>query len=168
MVISSSNVGHEASSVQAGEASPSPKSSNHYRQDPVAIIGLANRLPGDSNNPSQLWDFLQRGGIAQNDPPESRFSLHGHYDKSLKPHTMRTPGAMFLENIDPAHFDASFFKISRADAIAMDPQQRQLLEVVYEGFENAGLTLEGISGTSYGCFVGSYAVGKYSSLVRSS
>lgn len=159
MVFSSSNGGHEALSAQAREASPLPKSSTHYRQDPVAIIGLANRLPGDSNNPSQLWDFLQRGGIAQNDPPESRFSLRGHYDKSLKPHTMRTPGAMFLENIDPAHFDASFFKISRVDAIAMDPQQRQLLEVVYEGFENAGLTLEGINGALYGCFVGSYAVG---------
>ena len=160
MVASSSNGRHEALSHQAGEASPFFKSSTHHRQDPIAVIGFANRLPGDSNNPSQLWDFLQRGGIAQNDPPESRFNLRGHYDRSLKPHTMRTPGAMFLENIDPAHFDASFFKINRADAIAMDPQQRQLLEVVYESLENAGLTLEGISGALYGCFVGSYAVGK--------
>ncbi len=67
---------------------------------------------------------------------------------------------MFLENIDPAEFDASFFNINRADAIAMDPQQRQLLEVVYEAMENAGLTLEGVNGSQLGCFVGSYAVGK--------
>lgn len=90
-----------------------------YRQDPVAVIGMANRLPGDSNNPTQLWDFLAKGGVAKNDPPASRFSLSGHYDGSLKPHTIRTPGAMFLENIDPADFDASFFNINRADAIAM-------------------------------------------------
>lgn len=67
---------------------------------------------------------------------------------------------MFLENIDPAEFDAAFFNINRADATAMDPQQRQLLEVVYEGFENAGVTLEQVYGSLYGCFVGSYAVGK--------
>ena len=74
---------------------------------------------------------------------------------------------MFLENIDPSHFDASFFRINRTDAIAMCPQQRQLLEVIYEGFENARLALEGINGAFYGYFVGTYAVGKYSSLVRS-
>ena len=150
---------HEGSIPGASEPNSYPKPSAQYRQDPIAIVGLANRLPGDNNSPSQLWKFLERGGVAQNDPPESRFSLQGHYDKSLKPHTMRTPGAMFLENIDPANFDASFFNINRADAIAMDPQQRQLLEVVYEGLENAGLSLETMSNALYGCFVGSYAVG---------
>lgn len=72
---------------------------------------------------------------------------------------MRSPGGMFLEDIDPQVFDAQFFGISRIDAIAMDPQQRQLLEVVYECLENAGLTLEDLDGASVGCFVGSYAVG---------
>lgn len=65
--------------------------SSNYQQDPIAVIGMANRLPGDSNNPTQLWDFLSRGGVAKNDPPSSRFSLSGHYDGSLKPHTIRTP-----------------------------------------------------------------------------
>ena len=132
-----------------------------YRQTPIAVVGIANRLPGNSNSPGQLWNFLLKGGVAGNDPPESRFSLQGHYDRSHKPHTMRTPGAMFLENVDPADFDASFFSISSADATAMDPQQRQLLEVVYEAMENAGLTLEQVSGAPIGCFVGSYAVGKF-------
>jgi acyl transferase domain-containing protein len=134
-------------------------SKEEYRQDPIAVIGFANRLPGNSNNPTKLWEFLERGGVAQNDPPESRFSLKGHFDASGKPHTLRTPGAMFLENVDPADFDAPFFNISKADAIAMDPQQRQLLEVVYEGLENAGITLEQLDGAPFGCFVGSYAVG---------
>lgn len=131
-----------------------------YRQDPIAVVGIANRLPGHSNNPTKLWEFLERGGVAENNPPKSRFSLAGHYDGSLKPHTIKTPGAMFLEDMDPAEFDAPFFNISRADAISMDPQQRMLLEVVFEGLENAGITLEKLSGDAFGCFVGSYAVGQ--------
>lgn len=157
---------HDTSISRTRNAESGPKSTDEYRQDPIAVIGLANRLPGNSNNPTQLWDFLERGGVAQNDPPESRFSLKGHFDHSLKPHTLRTPGAMFLESIDPAEFDAAFFNVNRADAIAMDPQQRQLLEVVYEGLENAGLTLEQMHGALFGCFVGSYAVGMKFHLTR--
>lgn len=129
-----------------------------YRQEPVAVVGFANRLPGQSDNPTKLWELLERGGVAGNEPPKSRWSLQGHFDGSRKPHTVRTPGAMFVENVDAADFDAGFFNISTADAISIDPQQRQLLEVVYEGIENAGLSLEKLSGTEYGCFVGSYAV----------
>ncbi|RDL42230.1 Acyl transferase hydrolase [Venustampulla echinocandica] len=158
MVMNDGGDGAYAYTAQNVRTEAIDQAKKYYKQDPIAVIGLANRLPGNSNNPSQLWDFLERGGVAGNDPPESRFSLKGHYDKSLKPHTIRTPGAMFLESIDPAEFDAQFFNINRTDAIAMDPQQRQLLEVVYEGFENAGLTLEQMHGSLFGCFVGSYAV----------
>ncbi|KAJ5753203.1 Acyl transferase/acyl hydrolase/lysophospholipase [Penicillium odoratum] len=94
-------------------------SKSPYRQDPIAIVGLANRLPGHSTNPSKLWEFLERGGVAGNDPPASRWSLQGHYDGSGKPHTVRTPGAMFVEDIDPADFDSGFFNISSADAISI-------------------------------------------------
>ena len=62
---------------------------------------------------------------------------------------------MFLENIDLREFDAQFFSISKQEAIAMDPQQRQLLEVVYECLENAGISLQALSGAPVGCFVGS-------------
>lgn len=63
---------------------------------------------------------------------------------------------MFID-IDPRDIDAGFFGLSQVDAVAMDPLQRQLLEVVYEGLENSGLTLEGIKSKPFGCFVGSYA-----------
>ncbi|KAM4059510.1 KR domain-containing protein [Hirsutella rhossiliensis] len=131
-------------------------SSNHI-QEPVAIIGLACRLPGGNNSPHKLWDFLERGGIASNKVPESRFNIEGHWDGSLKPRTMRPSGGMFLEDVDPADFDASFFEISRTEAISMDPNQRQMLEVVFEGLENAGIPLESLNGAPVGCFVGSYA-----------
>lgn len=72
---------------------------------------------------------------------------------------MRSPGGMFLEYVDPADIDAQFFGLSRAEATAMDPQQRQLLEVVYEGLENSGIPMESMQGQPIGCFVGSYASG---------
>lgn len=72
---------------------------------------------------------------------------------------MRSPGGMFLEDIDPMDIDAQFFALTKADAISMDPQQRQLLEVVYEGLENAGISLEMLRSQPFGCFVGSYSSG---------
>ena len=156
----------------AGLRSSAVETSNHavkqqYVQEPVAVIGMACRLPGDSNSPAALWNFLERGGIADNEAPESRFNLKSHHDGSKKPKTMRSPGGMFLENINPRVFDAQFFGISRTDAIAMDPQQRQLLEVVYECIENAGLRMDDLDGSPFGCFVGSYAVGLWAHVIPS-
>lgn len=131
-----------------------------FVQEPVAIVGFACRLPGSSTSPSKLWELLQRGGVASNNVPENRFNIKGHYDGSTKPGTMRPCGGMFLENTDPADFDASFFEISTVEAVSMDPNQRQMLEVVYEGLENAGITLEALNGASVACLVGSYASGK--------
>lgn len=133
---------------------------SHHFQEPAAIVGFACRLPGGNTTPHKLWEFLERGGIASNTVPKSRFNIKGHWDGSLKPRTMRPLGGMFLEDIDPADFDASFFEISRTEAISMDPNQRQMLEVVFEGLENAGIRLESLDGAPVGCFVGSYASGK--------
>ncbi|KAF4505099.1 hypothetical protein G6O67_007082 [Ophiocordyceps sinensis] len=129
---------------------------------PIAIVSAACRLPGHCMNLEQLWQFLLDGGIASSDsPPKSRFNIAGHFDGSRKPHTMASPGGMFIEDIDLQAFDAQFFNTNGADALAMEPQQRQLLEVVYECLENGGISLESISGQDVGCFVGSYAVGEF-------
>ncbi|KAK3328393.1 hypothetical protein B0T19DRAFT_357739 [Cercophora scortea] len=129
-----------------------------FHQEPMAIVGFACRLPGGNNSPHKLWTFLEKGGIAPNTVPKSRFNFSGHWDGSHKPGTMRPAGGMFLsDDIDLARFDAGFFEVSGADATAMDPNQRQMLEVVYEGLENAGITLEQLDGKPVACFVGSYS-----------
>ena len=130
---------------------------NSHRQVPVAVIGFACRLPGGNNTPKKLWDFLEQGNIASSKVPETRFNFEGHFDGSFKPKTMRQPGGMFLSDIDPADFDAAFFEVGGGEAIAMAPDQRQMLEVVFEGLENAGLPLEKLDNQQVGCFVGSYA-----------
>lgn len=128
-----------------------------YQQEPVAIIGFACRLPGGNSSPRKLWDFLEQGKVASNKVPQSRFNIDAHWDGSHKPGTMRPLGGMFLDDVDLADFDASFFEISGMEAVAMDPNQRQMLEVVYEGLENAGIPLEKIDGKPVACFVGAYS-----------
>lgn len=147
-----------------------PRQGNRI-QVPVAIVGMACRLPGHCNSPTSLWDFLQRGGVATIKPPPSRFNLSGHYDNSGRPRTMKSPGGMFMEDIDPEEFDGQFFNITPVDCAAMDPQQRQLLEVTYECLENSGVTLEALSGTKTGViaskgFMGT-TVDKYCALLPS-
>ncbi|KFY12772.1 hypothetical protein V492_03668 [Pseudogymnoascus sp. VKM F-4246] len=129
---------------------------HHGTQVPIAIVGMGCRLPGHSNSPTALWDLLERGGVAKTEPPPSRFSLAGHYDKDnpQRPRTMKSPGGMFMEDVDPALFDGQFFNISRTECIAMDPQQRQMLEVAYECLENSGTPMESLSGTNTGVIVG--------------
>jgi acyl transferase domain-containing protein len=129
---------------------------------PIAVVSFACRLPGQNSDPEALWRFLERGQTASNEVPESRFSAQAHYDGTRRPRTMKGRGGMFLHDVDPARFDAPFFNISAVEARSMDPQQRQLLEVVYEALENGGLTLDGISGEQIGCFVSSFTTGQES------
>ncbi|KAI1460694.1 hypothetical protein F4805DRAFT_372476 [Annulohypoxylon moriforme] len=127
-----------------------------HQQEPMAIIGFACRLPGGNNSPHKFWDFIEQGKVAPNSVPKTRFNFEGHFDGSLKPKTMRQAGGMFID-VDPADFDAGFFEVGGAEALAMDPNQRQMLEVVFEGLENAGIPLEKLDNQPVGCFVGSYA-----------
>lgn len=51
-------------------------------------------------------------------------------------------------------FDAEFFGVKPVEAQAIDPQQRMLMETVYEAVEAAGLTLEGLRRSDTGVYVG--------------
>jgi acyl transferase domain-containing protein len=135
-----------------------PSTCSSSVQDPVAVVGMACRLPDQCHTPYEFWKFLEAGKVAINTPPSTRFSMDNHYDGSLKSRTMASPGGMFLQAVDPRDVDAQFFHLSGTEATSMDPQQRQLLEVVYEGLENAGVTLEQLDGAKVGCFVSSFAV----------
>ena len=68
---------------------------------------------------------------------------------------MVTRGGYVLED-DPRQFDHAFFGISAAEAMSMDPSQRKLLEVAFEAFDSAGETLERLSGSKTGVFVGNF------------
>ena len=55
--------------------------------------------------------------------------------QSLTPQQTNAKYGYFLDQ-DIGEFDAGFFNISGVEAEAMDPQQRILLEVVYEALED--------------------------------
>ena len=70
---------------------------------------------------------------------------------------MDVAGGYFLD-ADVREFDNSFFGINNLEATYMDPQQRKLLEVVFECLENAGITMDSVSGSNTGVFVGNFSV----------
>ncbi|KAL2802548.1 hypothetical protein BJX63DRAFT_440810 [Aspergillus granulosus] len=127
--------------------------------DPIAICGIACRLPGEATNPRAFWDLLSAGRAAQGKAPGSRFNVGAFYhpDGQDRPGSMMTEGGYFL-NEDIREFENSFFGINNLEATYMDPQQRKLLEVVYECLEDAGIPLEQASGSNTGCYVGNFTV----------
>ena len=88
--------------------------------------------------------------------PDSRFNIDAHYHSNNdRPGSFGVLGGYFLKET-LQEFDPNFFGITPIEAMWMDPQQRKLLEVVYETFESAGVTLQEISGSSTACFVASF------------
>ncbi|MFE6775901.1 beta-ketoacyl synthase N-terminal-like domain-containing protein [Streptomyces sp. NPDC057702] len=137
-------------------------------QEPVAVVGLACRFPGGCDTPERFWDFLRAAGVGVRDVPEGRWPVQEHYDPTPgKPGKMYIRQSNFLAD-DVSTFDARFFKISPLEANAMDPQQRQLLEVCWEALENAGQHPEQLRGSSTGVFVGISSNSEYAQLVRDS
>ncbi|PYH97071.1 lovastatin nonaketide synthase [Aspergillus ellipticus CBS 707.79] len=125
------------------------------RVDNSAITGMACRVAG-AENPRQLWDVLESRRDLQQKMPANRYNVDAffHPQGTNKGTTNARYGYFLDQGLD--QFDAQFFNISGREAQAMDPQQRLLLEVVYEAIEDAGITLDEISGSRTGVFVGSF------------
>ncbi|RYP18018.1 hypothetical protein DL767_009910 [Monosporascus sp. MG133] len=131
---------------------------NEDETDPICIVGLACHLPGNIDSPSALWDFLINKKSAQGPVPKQRFNMKGFYHPDAgRAGVMGADGGYFLQR-DVRQFENSFFGINNLEATYMDPQQRQLLEVVYECLENAGIPMDHISGTNTGVFVGNFTM----------
>lgn len=127
---------------------------------PVAIVGQAGRFPGEGANVESLFDMLKKGGDAWSKFPSDRLNIDGFYHPSgQRQGSIGFKGAHFLKG-DIKAFDATFFNISQAEAHAIDPQQRILLEVTYQALENAGYSKESLdlseTSVNVGTFVKDY------------
>ncbi|PNP80412.1 hypothetical protein FNYG_06011 [Fusarium nygamai] len=122
---------------------------------PIAVVGIGCRFPGDSSNPEALWEVLNNARSCYSKVPPDRYNVDSFRHPSNKLNTTVAQGAHFLPG-NIAAFDASFFNIAPVDAKSMDPQQRMLLEVVYEALESAGHRMNDTSGSDTSCYVGTF------------
>lgn len=146
--------GHTNGHVNGGAngASTIPTSPNKLM--PIAIVGMACRMPGNVSTPAEFWELCTRARSGWTEIPKERFNNARFYHPNPGKGGASNPiGGNFL-NVDLAAFDAPFFGLTEKEAISMDPQQRLLLECTFEALENAGIPKHTIVGKDVGVFIG--------------
>lgn len=120
--------------------------------EPIAVLGMGCRFAG-ANSPDELWQNLLNGVDGVSTIPADRWDCERYFDAEPD-----APGGIYCRNgsflPDIAAFDANFFGISAREATMLDPQQRILLEVVWEAIERSGLPASTLTSRATGMFVG--------------
>lgn len=120
---------------------------------PIAVIGMACRLPGGIQSPEQLWEALRSGADLVTEVPRDRWDNDEYYDPEPGvPGRTASKWGAFLDDV--AGFDPEFFGINEREAAAIDPQHRLLLETSWEAMEHAGLTRDAVRDSLTGVFTG--------------
>jgi acyl transferase domain-containing protein/NADPH:quinone reductase-like Zn-dependent oxidoreductase/acyl carrier protein len=146
-------------------SAPQPASVVRTRTDePIAIVAVSCRFPG-APDPEAFWELLSGGVDAIQEVPEDRFDIDEFYDPDPEtPGKTYTRFGGFLDGIDG--FDPEFFGISPREAVWIEPQQRLMLETVWEGLERAGYAPATLRGSHTGVFAG-VAANEYAHLLSS-
>ncbi|MGX7674325.1 beta-ketoacyl synthase N-terminal-like domain-containing protein [Plantactinospora sp. DSM 117369] len=128
---------------------PAPRERRAAGAEPLAIVGMACRLPGGAVDPDSFWRLLRDGRDATREVPGDRWEPQAPYGSAGSPGWR----GGFLEGpVDG--FDAAAFGISPREARSMDPQQRLLLEVAWEALEDAGVTARTLDSSATAVYVG--------------
>ncbi|KAF5120168.1 Ochratoxin highly reducing polyketide synthase ota1 [Metarhizium anisopliae] len=129
-------------------------SRNEDMYEPIAIIGLACRYGGDVKNSSELLRHVMKAKSVYGAVPEGRLDArHLYHPATGHIGSIYSNGGYFLKD-DINNFDSAFFQLPENDVVAMDPQQKMLLESVYHALENAGMSMKEIACTTTSVYVG--------------
>ncbi|RYP43494.1 hypothetical protein DL770_011642 [Monosporascus sp. CRB-9-2] len=132
--------------------------------DPIAIVGSACKFAGNSSSPSKLWELVVAPHDVHREIPHARFSSTGFYHRNARQPGHANVMHAYLLNEDVSTFDAEFFGVKPVEANAVDPQQRWLMETIYEGLEAGGLTIESLRGSDTALYVGAMS-GDYENIL---
>ena len=124
-------------------------------REPIAIVGMGCRYPGDVRTPDELWELLSSGRDILRDIPGERWDVDAYYDPEVTvPGKMYVRKGHYLDDID--QFDPQFFGLSPREAESLDPQQRLVMEISWETLEHAGIAPSSLAGGKTGVFLGQY------------
>ena len=134
------------------QAKPAAAGNTAVAGGPIAIIGVGCRFPGAPNREA-FWDLLVRGGDAIRETPNDRFDINEYFDPDPEaPGKIYTRYGGFLDAVD--QFEPEMFGISPREAMAIEPQQRLMLETVWESLEHAGYAPSGLARSRTGLYIG--------------
>lgn len=121
--------------------------------EPVALIGIGCRFPGQVDSPHDLWQFLCQGRDGTGPIPPDRWDIERYYDPDpASPGKMYTRRGGFIDDV--YGFDARFFNLSQREAASLDPQQRLFLQVAWAALEDAAIAPASLAGSRSGVFLG--------------
>ncbi|MEZ2223844.1 SDR family NAD(P)-dependent oxidoreductase [Rhizobium sp. RCC_161_2] len=120
--------------------------------EPIAVVGMSCRFPGDADTPEKFWELLVERRVTVGELPAKRWDAYNSASPKIAAAlSSATRLGSFLTDIEG--FDADFFGMSAREAEFVDPQQRVVLELSWEALERAGIPPSSLKGTDVGVYV---------------